>query len=246
MEIGVEPESGPGLALFGWSHLVPLLLLAAAVLALPLARRLDERHRAVARWSMVSALWLAEIGWHVWYLATGQWNVTIALPLHLCSIFVWVTGATLLTRKSPLFEASYLLGVPGAVQALLTPDIGPYDFPHVRWLIYFISHGLLVLAPLWLAIVEGFRPTLRSVARVLIGGNVVAAVVFVVNQAIGSNYMFLARKPGSASLLDVLGPWPVYLVWLEVLALIMVGLMYVPYAVGDRFRRDRSRPAVAP
>ena len=66
------------------------------------------------------------------------------------------------------------------------------------------------------------------------------------NQAIGSNYMFLARKPGSASLLDVLGPWPVYLVWLEVLALIMVGLMYVPYAVGDRFRRDRSRPAVAP
>lgn len=116
----------------------------------------------------------------------------------------------------------------------------------MRWLIYFISHGLLVLAPLWLAIVEGFRPTLRSVARVLIGGNVVAAVVFVVNQAIGSNYMFLARKPGSASLLDVLGPWPVYLVWLEVLALIMVGLMYVPYAVGDRFRRDRSRPAVAP
>jgi uncharacterized membrane protein YwaF len=39
--------------------------------------------------------------------------------------------------------------------------------------------------------------------------------VGLVNWAIGSNYMFIARKPDTPSLIDVLGPWPLYIIWLE-------------------------------
>ena len=46
----------------------------------------------------------------------------------------------------------------------------------------------------------------------------VATIVFVINCALGTNYGYLNGKPSSASLLDLMGQWPWYL--LVVLALL--------------------------
>jgi hypothetical integral membrane protein (TIGR02206 family) len=37
-------------------------------------------------------------------------------------------------------------------------------------------------------------------------------MVFAINRALGTNYGYLNGKPGGASLLDLLGAWPWYLV----------------------------------
>lgn len=59
------------------------------------------------------------------------------------------------------------------------------------------------------------------------------AAVTVLNALIGSNYMFTLRKPATASLMDVLGPWPLYLISLEVIGLIMCLILYLPFALRD-------------
>ena len=58
----------------------------------------------------------------------------------------------------------------------------------------------------------GLHPTWRSYRLALAVTAGWAVVVMLINLALGTNYGFLNRKPASASLLDVMGEWPWYLV----------------------------------
>jgi hypothetical integral membrane protein (TIGR02206 family) len=55
------------------------------------------------------------------------------------------------------------------------------------------------------------RPTWRLYGFTLAATFLWAVVAFAVNALLGTNFGYLAHKPSSASLLDPLGPWPVYL-----------------------------------
>ena len=158
------------------------------------------------------------------------------LPLHLCSLFVFLSAVMLVTRSYPIFEFAYFLGIGGALQALITPDAGIYGFPHFRFIQTMLSHGLIVSAALYMLIVENYRPTWRSLGKVALWGNVYMLVVFGLNLLLGSNYMYLAHKPATASAIDFLGPWPLYLLWLELIALALFLLMALPFVKRGRLR----------
>ena len=61
-----------------------------------------------------------------------------------------------------------------------------------------------------------------------------AAATFTFNSIAGTDYGFLNGKPRTASLLDVLGPWPVYLLTAATLILAVWALMTWPW---ERIRR---------
>jgi len=117
------------------------------------------------------------------------------------------------------------------LQAVLTPDLGQYAFPHFCYFQVFLSHGLIIISALYLTLVEDFRPTRQSVKRVAIYGNIYLLFVFLLNLIIDSNYLFVAHKPKTASLLDVLPPWPYYILIIELLAAFFVLLFYSPFAI---------------
>ncbi|GAK52247.1 conserved hypothetical integral membrane protein [Candidatus Moduliflexus flocculans] len=164
------------------------------------------------------------------------------LPLHLCSALVWTSAIMLLTRSYRLYEFIYFLGIGGATQALLTPDAGIYGFPHYRWFQTFLAHILIVSSVVYMTAVERYRPTWKSLKRAIIALNIYAAFVGVVNALLGSNYLFIARKPDIPTLLDQLAPWPWYILELEVLALIVFVLLYVPFAFYDWKDANAKRP----
>jgi hypothetical integral membrane protein (TIGR02206 family) len=132
-----------------------------------------------------------------------------------------------------IFEFAYFLGIGGGLQYLATPDLGPYGFPHFRFIQAFTSHGLLLTAPIYMAVVEGFRPTWASLKRVVIGANLYMVLVFIVNLAIGSNYLMLNAKPGTPSLLDLLPAWPYYVPFMELIGLATCLLLLVPFILAD-------------
>ena len=226
--------AGAPFKLFGVPHLVALGAIILIVVALLwVGQRFPIAWRAPARYALAALLVTQELLLHGWKWATGQWSIQEQLPLHLCSVMIWLSAAMLVTQSYPLYELAYLLGIAGAAQAILTPDAGPYGFPHFRFFQVFVSHGAIVAAAIYMTAVEGYRPTPTSLLRVFVTGNLYMLVVFWINRAIGSNYLFVSRKPDTASLLDVLPDWPWYILYAEGIAVAMMLLLYLPFLLRD-------------
>ncbi len=202
--------------------------------------------RAVFRYGVPSALLVNEVVWMAWLWATDQWSVRTVLPLHLCSAMVYVGSAALVTRSQALYEPLYFLGIGGAAQALMTPNVGAHGFPHLHFISSFVSHGLILSAPVYLTMVEGMRPTRASIARVFVVGNVYLVFVGVVNWVVGGNYMYLARKPETPTLLDVMGTWPWYILGMEAIGMVTMVILYLPFALPAVGGRRSPRPIGQP
>src|SRR5690242_12423377 len=153
---------GAPFVLFGPVHLLTLLAVALFNLGLLRFRGAPPETLRKLRLCMAAVLWLNEIAWHVWNLAVGTWTLQSMLPLHLCSLLIWLCGIMLLAPNQTLYEFGYFLGIGGAIQALIPPDAGIYGFPHFRYLQTIIAHGLLVSAGIYMTAVEGYRPTWKS------------------------------------------------------------------------------------
>ena len=65
--------------------------------------------------------------------------------------------------------------------------------------------------------------------------------MFPVNLLLGSNYLYLMRKPFQPSPLDYMGPWPWYILGLAALVIAACLLCYLPFAVQDRLRRSGGK-----
>jgi hypothetical integral membrane protein (TIGR02206 family) len=221
--------------IFGPVHLLMLGILAAINLSLFFVRQAttDDQRRHL-RFFLAGLLATNELGYHIWLIMTGQWNYQWNLPLHLCSAFVWLSITMLLTKNQFIFEMTYLLGMAGAIQPLLTSEVGAYGFPHFYAFQIFISHGGIITSALFLAIVEGMRPTRGSLKRVILWGNVYLVLVTIINVLLDSNYLYTRYKPHIPTLLDSLGPWPWYILSMEAIAILISLALYLPFWLHDR------------
>ena len=228
---------GSAFRLLGARHLLAVGAVIVTAYALIRVARAGEpaRRRRIAL-ALTLVLVLNEIAWHLWNLLAGSWTIQRMLPLHLCSAMVWITAGALLFEQRTLYPLLYFCGIAGAAQALITPDLGAFGFPHYRFFQTMLGHGLLVTAGVWVVTAEQWRPTLGALCRVTLGLNAYALVVLWVNLRTGSNYLYLTGRPESVSLLDFLPDWPWYLAIAEGMAITIFTLMYL------RFRASRDRP----
>ncbi len=180
--------TGDPFKLYGAGHIIALMAITLLCLSFLYFRtKWDEREKRNFRYFVAILLVVDELSWHAWAIYWGIWSIQTMLPLHICSVMVWASAYMLVTKNYSIYEMGYFLGIGGATQALLTPDASGYGFPHYRAFQTFIAHGLLVAIPIYMTLVEGFRPTLSSFKKVFIWTNIYVVFVFFLNLAIGSN-----------------------------------------------------------
>jgi hypothetical integral membrane protein (TIGR02206 family) len=116
----------------------------------------------------------------------------------------------------------------GTFIALLTPHL-INGFPNFTYFKYWIVHGGLVIFMVYVSVVQGWSPGKGSVwtSFLFLQGYILLALLL--NYLLGANYVYLLEKPPTTSPLNVLGPWPWYLLSVEALALVAFWGLYLMF-----------------
>jgi hypothetical integral membrane protein (TIGR02206 family) len=231
-----------GFEQFGTSHLVALAVFILGIWPVVALGRHHRGRPSAIRVSRAYAVLIPcfTIPLQVIDFLPGNYSLQTTLPLQLCD-FAWIAAVAALWTHRPMPVAlTYYWGLALTTQALITPALDN-DFPDPKFIAYWCMHLLIVWAAIFLTWGLGLHPTWQDFRRTVAITTAWAVTVFCVNLAIGTNYGFLNRKPGR-SILDLLGPWPVY-VCVEIALVIGVwALMTWPW---ERDRRTGPVPVVA-
>jgi len=182
----------------------------------------------------------AEGSWWI-FLALGgrgDWSAAYDLPLQLCDVAGFIAPLALWWRSPLLVELTYFWGLGGTIQALLTPDLKEH-FPTYPYWQFYVAHGGVVVAALFLIVGLRLRPRAGAVPRIFLITIAFTGVGALTDLVTGGNYMFLREPPSSGSLLNFMGPWPWYLVSGVVLALVVLLVLNAPFMT----QRPQPRPA---
>jgi len=178
----------------------------------------------------------------VTYALRGLWSAQVNLPLQL-SDAVSLTAIVALWRPelALLVELVYFWSGSASVQAVLTPDL-QQSFPDVLYFTYFATHAGAIVAACLLVFGARRTPRPNAVWRAYAITAAFAVVAGIATILTGGNYMFLRRKPAGGSLLDVMGPWPVYI---AAGALLGLALFFALDAMARPFARRSSASSSA-
>jgi len=143
-----------------------------------------------------------------------------SLPLQICDL-AWIVVAWALLTLRPLPTAlTYYWGLTLSVQALVQPTLTE-PFPELEFFVFWGKHVLIVWGAVYLCLSLRHGPDWASYRRAVRWTFGWLVVVLCLNVVLDANYGYVNGKPSEATVLDVLGPWPVYVV--AEMAIVMVG-----------------------
>ena len=214
-------------------HILTLAVIAVLTAVLVVAARRGGAWTVPAARALAIVIVANEASWWVWLGFQHTWSFSYALPLHLCDVAAFVAAAALWTRRPVLVELTYFWGLAGTSNSLITPNIADH-FPSYLYFQFYIAHAAIVAAALFLVVGLRITPRRGALARVVALTLGLAVVDSIVNLLTGGNYMFLRQAPGVHSLLDLMGPWPWYVLGAAGLALVLFAALDLPFVVGRR------------
>ena len=198
---------------FSSTHWVMLAIFAAGVwpvVRIGCAHRDTPAARTFSRWFAL-AIPAFTIPMQVVDFLPGQYDFDTTLPLQLCD-FAWIAAVVALWTHSRFAAAvTYFWGLVLTSQALITPWLNA-DVPSPKFLGYWGMHWLIVWAAIYLVWGLRLTPRWRDYVGTVAMTAAWALVVYVFDVLTDTNYGFLVEKPSSGTILDLLGPWPVYVV----------------------------------
>jgi hypothetical integral membrane protein (TIGR02206 family) len=221
------PDTQRQFSAYGPSYwaVIAVFVLGAIVLVWVGRRQTESQARLFGR--ILGALTAVIYGSVLIYSLTPPsiWSV----PLRLTDLATAAAAYALWSQRQWAFVLTYYWGLVLSAQALISPALYSPDFPHYQFLAFWAIHLLVVWAAIYLTWGRRMRPDWGSY-RFVVGVTALwAAVTFAFNRVAGTNYGFLNGKPRTASLLDVLGPWPVYIFTAAALILLVWALMTWPW-----------------
>ena len=206
---------------FGFGHFFCLFLLGAGLALGCFAYRKAGPEKRAGHRLLTAGLALGLELWRAGLLMSrGQYDLG-RLPLHLCSLSIYLCFFHALTGWPGLGQFLYAFTLPGAAFALLFPDWTGQPLFGFITVSSFLLHFLLVLYPLMQVAAGELRPELRRLPGCIGRMLLLALPVYVLNKRWNTNYMFLNLPPEGSPL-----------AWFAFLGAPGYLLGYIPLALG--------------
>ncbi len=211
-------------------HYIPLAVIALfGVIIILKSRKLDSVEQKKKNLFLVSMLAFTG-SFMIYPLAAyeGDLNIYEDLPLHLCRFLALTSPLVVLKNNRFWIGIFYFWIMVGTLNANLTPDV-QYGFPNWTYFSYWLTHGFLMIIPLYYVFVFKIEIGWRDYFNAYWMMNLFLMFTLLINLWLGSNYMYTKEKPPVASLLDMLGPWPIYLISGQLLVLLLFYIVFIPF-----------------
>lgn len=194
---GTIPE-GVGFHHFDSLHLTWLALAAIFITLLSLQyKKQSDAQRKKTRLILAAALVLDEL-WKMFWLTVGHRYELEYLPLHLCSINIFLIAYHCFRPNKTLDNFLYIVCIPGALAALLFPSWSVLPFANFMHVHSFTIHALLVAYPVALLSGGDIKPDIKQLPNTLLLLFAFGLIALIVNIVFDENFMFLMyAEPGN-------------------------------------------------
>nr|WP_283704135.1 TIGR02206 family membrane protein [Clostridium perfringens] len=162
------------------------------------------KYRRVFEISIALILASTQIFLSIWYLRFPNFYLKESLPLYPCRIAIIMAAIGLIWKSNDFAKSiAYFWGTIGSIGALIIPITNSYIFPHITYYTFFIGHYFLLIASLYIILIEEFRVKRKNVKQALIFSFIFAICAFIANYLFNANYAFL-NPPNGYEILNLI------------------------------------------
>lgn len=199
-------------------------------------RKLEQRGRGIWR-KAVALLLVADELYKTVFLLLGDRYLLSYLPLHLCSINIFLIAFHAWKPNKTLDAFLYTVCIPGAVAALLFPSWAELPGWNFMTLHSFTVHILLVMYPIVLAAGGDMEIQPRNIPKCLCLLVGMAVPIYLFNRAFNQNFMFLMHANPDNPLYLFEQLWGSHLLGFPVIIAGVLVVMYLPVLICKKLHK---------
>ncbi|MDR1782339.1 MAG: YwaF family protein [Bacilli bacterium] len=190
---------------------------------------IDRRNK----FKKVLAIIIFSLEWirQLFLIISNQYEYAL-LPLHLCSITVWIILLDAFKASDFSKQYLYFLGITGAIAALLFPDWSDYPIFNIFCWHSFIIHFLFVLYIVNQLCSSEIIPSFNKIWQVVLFLIIVVPIIYYINIKLNTNFFFINQATtGSplAFLANIFGSY--YLLGFILLIALIWFIIYLPWLI---------------
>lgn len=233
--------AGVGFSHFDLMHIAWLVFFAVIVIANCIwYRKLSDNGKSIWKKTVALLIVLDEV-FKVVMLIIGDRFQASYLPLHLCSINIFLITLHAWKPYKILGGYLYTVGIPGALAALLFPSWTSLPLGNFMHLHSFTVHILLALYPIVIGFAGELAPQTKALPKYLGILVCMAIPIYGINLLLDTNFMFLMSADPGNPLYIFEQMWGSHLLGFPVLITAVILVMYLPMELMRYFKKKRNK-----
>lgn len=219
---------------FSFPHIFGLVVpLIIGLLLIGMNRRAPIDKKRIVNIIFVCILIIVRGSRYIMDVWVGNFDIFDLFSLQICHIDLILLIICLIRPNKALFHFVFLIGIPMGLAVALFPGSNHPAPGFPRAILFIMSHMMLVVGAIYLAIVEKIELKFKYVLSIIGLTNVLIFVLYFINKALGTNFLYIMYAPEGTVItkLDAIFGWPAYVLAMDTIAVTVILLVFIVYTV---------------